>query len=109
MFSRRKFLAVLGLTPVVAPVAAKAISEGPAFHTGGLVKGAARHVAISGDQFVTGTITARVRSLDPLPARCLGSDLERVDSHVIQPHEYEEVPELTDEWFDTAAMIVGDR
>jgi uncharacterized protein (DUF4415 family) len=27
----------------------------------------------------------------------LGSDLARVDAHVIQPEEYEELPELTDE------------
>lgn len=25
------------------------------------------------------------------------SDMERVDAHVIQPEEYEEIPELTDE------------
>jgi uncharacterized protein (DUF4415 family) len=31
--------------------------------------------------------------------RTLGSDLERVDAHVIQPDEYEELPELTDEMF----------
>ena len=31
--------------------------------------------------------------------RTLGSDLERVDAHVIQPEEYEELPELTDEMF----------
>jgi uncharacterized protein (DUF4415 family) len=29
--------------------------------------------------------------------RTLGSDLARVDAHVIQPKEYEELPELTDE------------
>jgi uncharacterized protein (DUF4415 family) len=27
------------------------------------------------------------------------SDLARVDAHVIQPEEYEEIPELTDEMF----------
>ena len=31
--------------------------------------------------------------------RSLGSDLARVDAHVIQPEEYEELPELTDEMF----------
>ena len=31
--------------------------------------------------------------------RTLGSDLERVDAHVIQPEEYEELPELTEEMF----------
>ena len=29
--------------------------------------------------------------------RSLGSDLARVDAHIIQPEEYEELPELTDE------------
>ena len=30
-------------------------------------------------------------------ARKLGSDLKRVNAHVIAPHEYEELPEITDE------------
>lgn len=34
--------------------------------------------------------------------RVLGSDLKKVDRHVIQPHEYEEIPELTDEFFERA-------
>jgi uncharacterized protein (DUF4415 family) len=34
--------------------------------------------------------------------RALGSDLKKVDRHVIQPHEYDEVPELTDEMFERA-------
>jgi uncharacterized protein (DUF4415 family) len=29
--------------------------------------------------------------------RALGSDLKRVDTHVIQSHEYTDAPELTDE------------
>ena len=29
----------------------------------------------------------------------LGSDLKRVDAHVIKPEEYEELPEITDEMF----------
>ena len=29
--------------------------------------------------------------------RSLGSNLKKVDAHVIQPHEYDEAPELTDE------------
>lgn len=31
--------------------------------------------------------------------RRLGSDLAKVDAHVITPDEYEELPELTDEMF----------
>lgn len=30
-------------------------------------------------------------------ARKLGSNLKKVDAHVIQPHEYDEIPEVTDE------------
>jgi uncharacterized protein (DUF4415 family) len=43
--------------------------------------------------------------------RSLGSDLERVDAHEIQPDEYEEVPELTDEsakrgrWFVAGVQV----
>lgn len=37
----------------------------------------------------------------------LGSDLDKVDSHVIQPEEYEEIPELTDEWFAKADLHEG--
>ena len=33
----------------------------------------------------------------PASPRPLGSDLQRVDAHVIQPDEYEDLPELTDE------------
>ena len=39
----------------------------------------------------------------------LGSDLAKVDSHQIQPEEYEEIPELTDEWFDKAEQRIGDK
>ena len=31
-----------------------------------------------------------------------GSDLAKVDAHVIQPEEFEEIPELSDEWFARA-------
>lgn len=39
--------------------------------------------------------------------RVLGSDLKRVDSHVIRPHEYDEAPELTDEML--SRMVVKKR
>lgn len=29
----------------------------------------------------------------------MGSDLKRIDAHVVQPEEYEELPEMTDEMF----------
>jgi len=36
--------------------------------------------------------------------RSLGSDLARVDAHVIQPEEYEELPEWTDEMLANAVL-----
>ncbi len=41
--------------------------------------------------------------------RNLGSDLAKVDAHIIQPHEYDEIPELTDEWFAAADYYVGGK
>ena len=38
-----------------------------------------------------------------------GSDLARVDVHVIQPHEYEELPELTDDMLARASVNKGGR
>jgi uncharacterized protein (DUF4415 family) len=35
-----------------------------------------------------------------------GSDFSRVDAHEIQPEEYEEIPELTDEMFERAVLKV---
>jgi uncharacterized protein (DUF4415 family) len=39
----------------------------------------------------------------------LGSDLKRVDRHVIQPAEYDELPELTDEMFARGVVNKGGR
>jgi uncharacterized protein (DUF4415 family) len=41
--------------------------------------------------------------------RSLGSDLERVDAHVVTPAEYEEAPELNDEFFERAELHEGGR
>ena len=41
--------------------------------------------------------------------RALGSDLRKVDRHVIQPHEYDEVPELTDEMAERADLYQGGK
>ena len=41
--------------------------------------------------------TFLVTTSKPASRRTLGSDLKRVDAHVIKPEEYEELPELTDE------------
>ncbi len=42
-------------------------------------------------------------------AKKLGSDLARVDAHVIQPHEYDELPELTEEMLQRAKVVNGSR
>jgi len=39
----------------------------------------------------------------------LGSDLARVAAHVIQPEEYEELPELTDEMLARGRVNKGGR
>lgn len=41
--------------------------------------------------------------------RSSGSDLRRVDAHVIQRHEYEELPELTDEMLAQGKVNKGGR
>ena len=37
------------------------------------------------------------------------TDWSRVDAHVIQPEEYEELPEWTEEMFDAAEVRDGDQ
>ncbi|EHR70766.1 hypothetical protein BurJ1DRAFT_1915 [Burkholderiales bacterium JOSHI_001] len=41
--------------------------------------------------------------------RTLGSDLKRVDAHTVKPHEYKELPELTDDMLDQAVVNKGGR
>ena len=41
--------------------------------------------------------------------RSLGSDLARVDAHVIQPEEYIDAPELTDEMLARAVVMKRGR
>jgi uncharacterized protein (DUF4415 family) len=41
--------------------------------------------------------------------RTLGSDLARVSAHQIKPHEYKELPELTDEMIARAVVNKGGR
>ncbi len=38
-----------------------------------------------------------------------GSDLAKIDAHVIRPEEYEESPEWTDEMFDRADFYAGGK
>ncbi|MGH8460185.1 MAG: BrnA antitoxin family protein [Stenotrophobium sp.] len=42
-------------------------------------------------------------------ARTLGSDLARVDAHVIRPSEYRELPELNDRMLARAVIKKGGR
>jgi uncharacterized protein (DUF4415 family) len=39
----------------------------------------------------------------------IGSDLKKVDAYVLGPKDYEEVPELTDEWFRRADLYDGGK
>jgi hypothetical protein len=41
--------------------------------------------------------------------RSLGSNLAKVDAHVITQEEYDEIPELTEEWFAKATPMIGGR
>ena len=45
----------------------------------------------------------------PASRRTSGSDLKRVDAHVIKPHEYKELPELTDALLAKAVVNKGGR
>jgi uncharacterized protein (DUF4415 family) len=45
----------------------------------------------------------------PASRRTLGSDLKKVDSHVVKPEEYDELPELTDEMLARAVFKKAGR
>lgn len=45
----------------------------------------------------------------PALRRTLGSDLKRVDAHVIKPDEYEDLPEMTDEMFNRTVFKKAGR
>jgi uncharacterized protein (DUF4415 family) len=45
----------------------------------------------------------------PVSRRTLGSDLNRVDAHVVKPTEYRELPELTDDMLGRAVVNKGGR
>jgi uncharacterized protein (DUF4415 family) len=42
-------------------------------------------------------------------SKALGSDLKKVDAYVLGPKDYEEIPELTEEWFRTADIYEGGK
>ncbi len=37
----------------------------------------------------------------------VGSDMKKVDEYVLGPKDYEEIPELTEEWFKHATIHIG--
>jgi len=43
------------------------------------------------------------------PARTIGSDLEAVDAYELIAADYEEIPELTEEWFARAEVHEGGK
>ena len=43
----------------------------------------------------------------PSKSKATGSDLKKVDEYVLGPKDYEEIPELTDEWFKKATLHIG--
>ena len=51
---------------------------------------------------MSGKKRATVRSSRPI-----GSDMEKVDAYVLGPKDYEEIPELTEEWFQSATLHIG--
>jgi hypothetical protein len=40
-------------------------------------------------------------------SKATGSDLKKIDSYVLGPKDYEEIPELTEEWFRGATLHIG--
>ena len=53
-------------------------------------------------------MTASKRAMRPSsPEPKIGSDLAKVDAHVVQPHEYDDLPELTDELMGAAEIRRG--
>jgi uncharacterized protein (DUF4415 family) len=42
-------------------------------------------------------------------SKAVGSDLRKVDAYVLGPKDYEEIPELTEEWFRTADIYEGGK
>ena len=41
--------------------------------------------------------------------RAIRTDLAKLDAHEVQPEEYEDIPELTDAFFDNAEIRRGDK
>lgn len=41
--------------------------------------------------------------------RAIGTDLAKLDAHVVGADEYDDAPELTDEFFDKAEHRIGEK
>lgn len=53
-------------------------------------------------------MTVKKQNTAPKSKR-VGSDLKKVDAYVLGPKDYEEIPELTDEWFRRADLYHGGK
>ncbi len=53
---------------------------------------------------MSGKKRVTVRTLKPT-----GSNLKKMDEYVLGPKDYEDIPELTDEWFRSADLYEGDK
>jgi hypothetical protein len=40
-------------------------------------------------------------------SKTIGSDLKKIDEYVLGPKDYEEIPKLTEEWFQQGTFHVG--
>jgi uncharacterized protein (DUF4415 family) len=45
----------------------------------------------------------------PESKRDIHTDFAKLDAHEVQPEEYEDIPELTDEFFDNAEIRLGQK
>jgi uncharacterized protein (DUF4415 family) len=45
----------------------------------------------------------------PESKRAIATDLTKLDAHEIQPEEYDDIPELTDDFFERAEFRIGNR
>ena len=53
-------------------------------------------------------MTAKKQNTAP-KSKPVGSDLKKVDAYVLGPRDYEEIPELTDDWFKRADLYEGGK
>ncbi len=57
---------------------------------------------------IHGTKMIRKKSVAPLQRSArIRSDLRKVDAYVLEPKDYDEIPERTEEWFRRGTIHVG--